>query len=83
MKRRMMATKTKRKQKRVAPPGDFYRGMEWFACWLLDHAEGEIIMEELLRGWVTEAWCCKEGAEQRLERDTANDQAEPHRKHED
>ena len=36
--------------------GDFYKGLEWFACWLLDHAEGETITEELLRPWAQQAW---------------------------
>lgn len=35
---------------------DFYNGIEWFACWLLDHAEGETITEEQLRPWAVEAW---------------------------
>lgn len=39
-----------------AVAGDFYNGLEWFACWLLDHAEGETITEELLRPWAYEAW---------------------------
>ena len=33
-----------------------YKGIEWFACWLLDHAEGETITEEQLRPWAVEAW---------------------------
>ena len=36
--------------------GDFYRGIEWLACWMLDHVEGEIVTEELLREWATKAW---------------------------
>jgi hypothetical protein len=36
--------------------GDFYNGLEWFACWLLDNKEGETITEELLRPWAYEAW---------------------------
>lgn len=35
---------------------DFYNGIEWFACWLLDHREGETITEEQLRPWAVEAW---------------------------
>ncbi len=35
---------------------DFYNGIEWFACWLLDHAEGETISEEQLRPWAQMAW---------------------------
>ncbi len=34
----------------------FYGGIEWFACWLLDHAEGETISEEQLRPWAVQAW---------------------------
>jgi hypothetical protein len=30
-------------------------GIEWMACWLLDHKEGETITEELLRQWACEA----------------------------
>jgi hypothetical protein len=36
--------------------GDFYKGIEWFACWMLDNVEGETITEELLRPWAAEAW---------------------------
>jgi hypothetical protein len=36
--------------------GDFYQGIEWLACWLLDHAEGETITEEQLRPWAQKAW---------------------------
>lgn len=36
--------------------GDFYNGVEWLACWLLDNREGEEITEEQLRGWAIEAW---------------------------
>ncbi len=36
--------------------GEFYSGLEWFACWLLDHAEGETITEEILRPWAYKAW---------------------------
>lgn len=36
--------------------GNFYNGIEWLACWLLDHAEGETITEEQLRSWAVEAW---------------------------
>jgi len=43
--------------------GDFYNGMEWFACWLLDNVEGETITEEQLRPWAAKAW------EQHLARD--------------
>lgn len=39
--------------------GDFYNGIEWFACWLLDNAEGEIITEEKLRPWAIKAWKAK------------------------
>lgn len=35
---------------------DFYKGMEWFACWLLDNVEGETITEEQLRPWAVKAW---------------------------
>lgn len=38
-----------------APRCPVYDGIEWFACWLLDHAEGETITEELLRPWAMEA----------------------------
>ncbi len=34
---------------------DFYKGIEWFACWLLDNVEGEIITEEQLRPWAIKA----------------------------
>jgi hypothetical protein len=34
----------------------FYNGMEYFAAWLVDHAEGETITEELLREWAIKAW---------------------------
>lgn len=37
-------------------PLDFYRGIEWFACWLLDNVEGETVTEEQLRSWAVEAW---------------------------
>ena len=44
----------------IAPPvtvgSDFYNGIEWLACWLLDHAEGETITEEQLRPWAVAAW---------------------------
>lgn len=36
--------------------GDFYKGIEWFACWLLDNNEGETIYEERLRSWAADAW---------------------------
>lgn len=36
--------------------GEFYNGIEWLACWLLDNAEGETITEEQLRPWAAEAW---------------------------
>lgn len=36
--------------------GDFYKGVEWLACWLLDNAEGETITEEQLRPWAVKAW---------------------------
>lgn len=36
--------------------GDFYSGIEWFACWLLDNAERETITEEQLRPWAAKAW---------------------------
>ena len=39
-----------------AVSGDFYGGIEWFACWLLDYAEGETIAEEQLRPWAVRAW---------------------------
>lgn len=42
--------------KRHAVGGDFYNGIEWLACWLLDHAEGEVVSEERLRAWAVEAW---------------------------
>lgn len=49
--------------------GNFYRGIEWMACWLLDNAEGETISEEQLRSWAAKAW------EAHLKR--PNDQALP------
>jgi len=36
--------------------GDFYQGVEWLACWLLDNVEGETITEEQLRPWAQKAW---------------------------
>jgi hypothetical protein len=36
--------------------GDFYNGIEWLACWLLDNVEGEMISEEQLRPWAAKAW---------------------------
>jgi hypothetical protein len=36
--------------------GDFYKGIEWLACWLLDNCEGEEITEEQLRPWAQKAW---------------------------
>lgn len=36
--------------------GQFYNGIEWLACWLLDNTEGETITEQQLRTWATEAW---------------------------
>jgi hypothetical protein len=36
--------------------GDFYNGIEWFGAWLVDHAEGEIITEELIQEWAVKAW---------------------------
>lgn len=36
--------------------GDFYKGIEWLACWLLDNVEGEMITEEQLRPWAQKAW---------------------------
>jgi len=36
--------------------GEFYQGVEWMACWLLDNVEGETISEEQLRPWAIEAW---------------------------
>jgi len=36
--------------------GDFYNGLEWLACWLLDNVEGETITEEQLRPWAIKAW---------------------------
>ena len=36
--------------------GDFYLGIEWMACWLLDNVEGETITEEQLRPWAAKAW---------------------------
>ena len=44
--------------KRVVRPrrGQFYSGVEWLACWLLDNAEGETITEEQLRPWAAKAW---------------------------
>ena len=36
--------------------GQFYQGVEWLACWLLDNAEGETITEEQLRPWAAKAW---------------------------
>lgn len=35
---------------------NFYRGVEYFACWLLDNVEGETITEEQLRPWAQQAW---------------------------
>jgi hypothetical protein len=35
---------------------EFYNGIEWFACWMLDHAEGETITEEQLRPWAGKSW---------------------------
>ena len=35
---------------------EFYNGMEWLAAWLVDHAEGETVTEELARQWAVEAW---------------------------
>jgi hypothetical protein len=35
---------------------DFYQGIEWLACWLLDNVEGETITEEQLRPWAQKAW---------------------------
>ena len=48
-------------QQRVDMPrtkvgGDFYGGIEWLACWLLDNVEGETITEEQLRPWAAKAW---------------------------
>jgi hypothetical protein len=36
--------------------GDFYLGMEWLGAWLVDHAEGKVIEEELIHRWAVEAW---------------------------
>jgi hypothetical protein len=36
--------------------GEFYQGIEWLACWLLDNVEGETIAEEQLRPWAQKAW---------------------------
>jgi hypothetical protein len=77
-----MTTKAKRARSRTAPGGSlkrvvsprrgqFYNGVEWLACWLLDNAEGETITEEQLRPWAAKAW------EEHLKR--ANDQAQPQR----
>ena len=35
---------------------DFYRGIESFAAWLVDNAEGETVTEELVLIWATKAW---------------------------
>ncbi len=53
-----MATKnTKSAEARgYAAGGDFYNGIEWLACWLLDNVEGETITEEQLRPWAAKAW---------------------------
>ena len=40
----------------AAECADFYNGVEWLACWLLDNKEGETITEEQLRPWAVEAW---------------------------
>ena len=40
----------------VPSVGDnFYSGIEWLACWLLDNCEGEEITEEQLRPWAAKA----------------------------
>ncbi len=36
--------------------GEFYNGLEWLGAWLVDHAEGETITEELVRCLACEAW---------------------------
>jgi hypothetical protein len=41
---------------RPAVGGEFYKGIEWLACWLLDNVEGETITEEQLRPWAAKAW---------------------------
>lgn len=47
-----------RSLKRVVSPrrGQFYKGIEWLACWLLDNVEGETVTEEQLRPWAIQAW---------------------------
>lgn len=52
---------------------DFYRGVEYFACWLLDNQEGETITEEVLREWATRAWRA------RKKRQNAGDERQPPR----
>ena len=52
-------TKLPVEQPRLVVPsiGDqFYEGVEWLACWLLDNCEGEEIAEEQLRPWAARAW---------------------------
>lgn len=46
--------------------GEFYLGIEWLACWMLDHVEGETVTEELLREWATKAW--REGKKRQNEK---------------
>ena len=46
---------TKRPTKHKVIKDDFYKGIEWFACWLLDNVEGETITEEALRPWAVKA----------------------------
>ena len=36
--------------------GDFYNGIEWLGAWLVDHAEGETITEELVQHLCIQAW---------------------------
>lgn len=41
---------------RLVPEGDFYLGIEWLGCCLIDHCEGEVITEEQMRAWAVRAW---------------------------
>ena len=35
---------------------EFYLGLEWLGAWLVDHAEGETVSEELVVQWCNQAW---------------------------
>ena len=59
----------------MAKEADFNDGAVYFAAWLVDNAEGEIVSEELVLSWITNAMAALDKTTNHYVPESANEPA--------